>query len=249
MVAHPTRAETTRPSNLSRLSKIRCQDARILPSCNHFSWDSLTSRVPPAPSHTLLSSVSPSTHPLPSPSSLSYPATSLSAAHLTRFTDVLSSTGYTFGGRGKAKCERWREGVRRYRKTRGWDGSVSLGARAGSYHCSSALNHELNRGINHVLTFAISTIIGSSTNRLKRLYPLLAEHYDLNGMDYCGQSTFHFCRAAGNFRRTTRREEYPIACMSSAVRMLKLISTSSVIRTACPQTQSTKGSTILSPHP
>jgi len=49
--------------------------------------------------------------------------------------------------------------------------------------------------------------------RLKHLYRLLEEHYDLTGGDYHGESTLHVW-ATSSSSRSMRLEEYPIACMS-----------------------------------
>ena len=48
--------------------------------------------------------------------------------------------------------------------------------------------------------------------RLKQLYRLLEEHYDLTGGDYNGRSTLRLCGATGN-TRATPRGEHPILCI------------------------------------
>lgn len=50
--------------------------------------------------------------------------------------------------------------------------------------------------------------------RLKHLYRLLEQHYDLTGGDYYGKSTLHVCKTTRNSRRNKQREEYPIVRMS-----------------------------------
>ena len=50
--------------------------------------------------------------------------------------------------------------------------------------------------------------------RLKHLYRLLEEHYDLTGGDYYDQNVLHVCGTTSNSRRIAQREEYPIVCMS-----------------------------------
>jgi hypothetical protein len=48
--------------------------------------------------------------------------------------------------------------------------------------------------------------------RLKHLYRLLEEHYDLTGGDYYGRCTHRVREPRGDFKRATRLEEYPVTC-------------------------------------
>ncbi|KAF9784077.1 hypothetical protein BJ322DRAFT_1068507 [Thelephora terrestris] len=128
-------------------------------------------------------------------SPLSHSTASLSSTRSSSLAGKSDSTGYTSDGRRdsyRAKGESDEEG-------------------RGNEHADAGEKEDEMR--NFLLGPGWYDTRVPPAERLKHLYRLLGEHYDLTGGDYYGQSSLHLCTTIGGSKRVSQLEEYHAACL------------------------------------
>lgn len=155
---------------------------------------------------------------------LSGSTTSLSTAHSEYSTEVSDTTGYTSEGRRnsfyyvKGNSSAGGNGNER-RVDAGEDEDEMREFLLGpGWVRTSSLDHQMSYFVCGTNPYACFRVQRDDrvppAERMKQLYHLLEEHYDLTGGDYYGQCAYHSCGTIGSFRRTSKLVDYPIVCVS-----------------------------------